>query len=828
MEALLFILCIIILVVLFSMKSEVSKHLISLREKINDLERQLKQSPYSKSESDEKREAMEEYFKQKKPVTEPEPLTSKIETPKVELPKVEPPKIETAFPPISKVKEELEASLEEKIEEEVEEEVKDTVLQTHYVNQPPPPPKPGFFERNPDMEKFIGENLSNKIGIGILVLGIGFFVKYAIDQDWINEFGRVAIGVVCGGALLALAHYLREKFTAFSSVLVGGGIAVLYLTITIAFQEYQIFSQTAAFIIMIGITAFAVALSLGYNKIELAVVAILGGYGSPFMVSTGEGNYVVLFTYILILNVGMLVLAYYKKWNLVNIICYAFTVILFGSWLSAKFDGNNIGMVNGALFFSTAFYLIFFAMNLINNLKENKPFKSLDFTLLLSNTFFYYSAGMYILSYDFGFAYRGLFTILLAVFNFGFAFSLYKNQKVDRNLVFLLIGLVLTFISLAAPVQLEGNYITMFWSAEAVLLLWLSQKSGIKLMKIGSIIMNVLMLISLLMDWGQLYFDYSYKTMNVVFNKAYITGLFSLASFILTFFLLKKEKEDFVVNVQLYKTVLTIVAIVTCYFGNLFELQYQLNAYEISGGAFNIFTGIYNMVFILALVIGERFLLLPNKVRQAFAAWGPVAVFSYILFYHSPIIEARYSYLVDGLSNTGFFWHYILVALLLPICILSIRLFRKLQAFNKDTHQAYSWFFVSFFVFIASIELDHLVALIAYQSSGSLDLILEQNHKIGWPILWGVGAFIIIFVGLKQKLRHLRIISLVLFLITLLKLFLFDIQGISEGGKIAAFISLGILLLVISFMYQRLKKILLADEPVASSSENTPPENRLP
>jgi uncharacterized membrane protein len=152
-------------------------------------------------------------------------------------------------------------------------------------------------------------------------------VKYAIDQEWIGEIGRVFIGILCGGILLGVGHRLRNTFRAFSSVLAGGGIAVLYLTIAIAFHEYRIFSQTSAFIIMLIITGFAVALSLGYNKIELAVLSILGGFASPFMVSTGEGNYVVLFTYILILDVGMLVLAYYKKWNLVNIISYLFTVL---------------------------------------------------------------------------------------------------------------------------------------------------------------------------------------------------------------------------------------------------------------------------------------------------------------------------------------------------------------------------------------------------------------------------------------------------------------------------------------------------------------------
>jgi uncharacterized membrane protein len=113
---------------------------------------------------------------------------------------------------------------------------------------------------------------------------------------------------------------------------------------------------------------------------------------------------------------------------------------------------------------------------------------------------------------------------------------------------------------------------------------------------------------------------------------------------------------------------------------------------------------------------------------------------------------------------------------------------------------------------MASAELDHTVMLIAFDGIEVFHHILSQNHKIGYPILWGIGAFIIITIGLKSRKKHLRIISLAILGITLAKLFLYDIRGISEGGKIAAFISLGVLLLVVSFMYQKLKRLLLTDE----------------
>ena len=123
-----------------------------------------------------------------------------------------------------------------------------------------------FRKNNPDLEKFVGENLVSKIGIAILVIGITFFVKFAIDKDWINEIARVGIGILCGVIVLGFAHKLHTKYKAFSSVLVAGGISIFYFTIGIAFHQYHIFNQLAAFIIMVFITGFSVFTSLLYNR----------------------------------------------------------------------------------------------------------------------------------------------------------------------------------------------------------------------------------------------------------------------------------------------------------------------------------------------------------------------------------------------------------------------------------------------------------------------------------------------------------------------------------------------------------------------------------
>ncbi len=441
---------------------------------------------------------------------------------------------------------------------------------------PPPVLKPGFFERNPDLEKFIGENLVSKIGIAILVLAIGFFVKFAIDNDWIGPVGRVCIGILCGGILVFLAHKLRNSYKAFSSVLAGGGLAVFYFTITLAYHQFNLFSQTASFVIMVVITIFAVVLSILYDRQELAIIALLGGFAAPFLVSNGSGNYKVLFIYLLILNSGLLVIAYNKAWRLMNLLAFIFTIILFTVWLfSLSVDTTPNTFFNGFIF-ATCFYLLFFFINIANNIKENKKFIAADFGILLANTGLYFAEGLYFFYLMNKPEYRGLFTILIGAFNLIASYFLFRKQRVDANILYLLIGITLTFISLTAPVQLHGHYITLFWASETVLLYWLFQKSKIKIIEYASLIVWVAMLVSLLMDWANIYSGN--VAISIVLNKGFITGLYSAIATYVLFTLTNKTADVFKTDVKVIKVVRN-TAIVLLFLAGFNEINYQFRYY---------------------------------------------------------------------------------------------------------------------------------------------------------------------------------------------------------------------------------------------------------
>lgn len=725
--------------------------------------------------------------------------------------------IETEKPPLEK------STIETEFEEEEWDQENDlaaiTATEEILTPQPPvasTPPKPGFFERNPDLEKFIGENLVSKIGIAILVLAIGFFVKYAIDNEWIGTIGRVAIGLLCGGILVGIAHKLQKNYHAFSSVLVGGGLAVFYFTISLAYHEYRLFGSTTTFIIMLVITAFAVALALLYDRQEVAVIALVGGFVSPFLASSGSGNYQALFMYLIILNAGLLVIAYNKAWRLLNLLAFIFTAILFWSWLGTLPDVTTASTYRNALLFATIFYLLFFAINIANNIKENRRFIAADFGILLSNTALYFSVGLYCLASTNATEYNGLFSASMGVFNLAASWFLFRNQKTDPNILYLLIGVTLTFVSLTAPLQLHGNHITLFWASEAVLLYWLYQKSQIKMLQLSTVIIFIAMLVSLVMDWFNVYFNND-TSLPIIVNRGFITTIYSAVATCILFLLMdKKTASNTTAGSFLFnKNYFAIVATVLLYLAGLLEIVFQFT-HGYPGTSIHLaYVQIYTFSFALLL------LLLPQKLSGKYAVTLQAFLLAACIILYLILAAESYSLqemaLIKQTLTTQFTITQILIALLAG-CIF-YRMARLLQEYyktNPSSSSFFTWVLCVAVIVYLSVEVNLLVNQLFYSPPTTLADIARVYNKTGLAILWGVSSFAFMWLGMRNKYRPLRIFSLTLFSLTLIKLFAFDIRNIAVAGKIAAFFCLGVLLLVISFMYQRLKKIIVEDEKPAT------------
>lgn len=823
------LLLIVIVVLIISLKSEakkqsikLNKNIITVYKKVNLLEELINESgielPAGKTAIKSEPVAQKET-----PITKPVIKPETTVPPIIEVPKpvFEEKKLpEVKAEPINKINDELEKSISNK---EVK---KQPILATST-----PKAKPIIKEKT-DYEKLIGENLLNKIGIAVLVIGIGFFVKYAIDQNWIGEFGRVAIGIGVGAILIAIAHFMRKNYKAFSSVLIGGGIGVFYYTISIAYHEYQIFTQPVAFGIMTLITITSVVLSIIYDKKEIAIIGIIGGFTSPFMVQGETENYVAFFTYIAILNTGMLALSYFKKWNVIQKLSYGFTILFFGGWMIQHLFGSNPMPRQFALTMSSVFYLQFLGMSLFYNITHKLKFNALEFIQILSVNALFFLAGIGILNdYQNG-DYQGLFTLFLAIFNIVIYFALQSIKSIDENVTILFIGKTVSFVTLAILLQFDAHYATLFWALESVVLLWLAQQSKQQLLKSASLIVTVIATLGLCYSWIEQYQDFD---STAIFDAGFISNLGIIITYVVSIFLLNRESDDgdfFSIPSKFYKNTLAFWAFAAFYITVLIKLIIQLDELEIISVANylnvsdeladfieplphyyfqNLILWGYNL---LMITIGLTFTRLKKTplFTEIFAVVAVLMTLSYLLVGNLNTKHLRDLVLNNDLSSSYFLSHFFIVGLVIYL----FYTLRKVSFQISDNPSFHKWGLVILSVFgvaVASMELDHIAVFTFFDAEVSSKLdILHHTQTEGYTTLWGIYSFILIIYGMRQKNPHMRILSLVLFAATLLKLFILDIQGMSDAGKIIAFISLGVLLLVVSFLYQKLRVIIVGEE----------------
>jgi uncharacterized membrane protein len=784
---LLFFASFIILVIILSRTSEQHKLTESLYDRIKHLSDEI--AGLSKEIKNIKQTVESKNTVEERPVpkaTSPPPIivTQKEETKPIIIPEVRKPE------PV------IIESREEKIIVEIKEPIEKTK----------PVLKPGT-----DIEKFIGENLANKIGIAVLVLGISFFVKYAIDQNWINETGRVIVGLIAGGILIGIAHRIRNSYRSFSSVLMGGGLTVFYFTIAFAFHQYQLIGQKTAFGIMVLITVFAVLLSLYYDRLELAVLATIGGFITPFLVRGEQDNYVALFTYLCILNSGMMVLSWFKRWRSINMIALFFTTIIFGSWLISKllFDYPVVVPYKNAMLFASLFYIQFVTMNIINNIRQKQSFRAFDFLIVLTINFLFYLAGMVILPYWNDGNYKGLFTALLGIFNLVLVFGFRQKKTIDPNFLSLLTGLALTFISLAAPVQFKGNYVTLFWAAEAVILFWLFQKTRNVQLKIASIIVAVLMLASLVITWIQAYF-WGEQIIPILLNKGFTTSIAAALSLFIYYKLMYKEADTFYlsgISNSAIKNLLLGAFIISLYLSGALEIFYQFSTRNDIENIFTVYLQLYTFIFAIVALFAFRKATVFPVLKFLFTV---LCLGLYLLNINNNH-EVSLALLQKN-NGTLFLAHWISAAFLLWLITDLVIYFNRVEDKNWASYlPTFTWIAAIGAVVLFSVEMYQLNLWINYEKRTEWKWWENLYYKAGLSILWSICSFIMMWLGMHFKFRPLRIISLSLFTLTLVKLFAYDIQNIPPGGKIAAFILLGILLLTVSFMYQRLKKIIIDD-----------------
>jgi len=405
---------------------------------------------------------------------------------------------------------------------------------------PPPPPMPQIpprpsvaaptFAQTPqrsseDLEGTIGKLWLNRIGIVAILIGVAYFLKYAFDSGWIGPGGRVAIGLIAGIAVIVWSENFRRKGSvAFSYSLKAVGIGILYLSLWASSQYFHLVPASVAFVAMILVTASTITLALTQDAEILAVYAMIGGFSTPALVSTGQNHEIILFSYVLLLDAAILAMVAFKPWRRIVWGAMLGTGIMYIGWAAQFYDSTERAVT---VLFASAFFAVFALVPLVTPLTHSRWHRGMSITLMLlplvnGAAFF---LALYVM-YD-----RETVTLTWYALALAAVYLLLSSQfkrRVDgepdvvKTVNLLHVAVAIAFITVAIPLKLDAHWITIGWLIESAVLLFVAVKSDAHFLRIFAGCTLALGVCRLL------FFD-NFHTQTLVFNARFATFLVAIA-----------------------------------------------------------------------------------------------------------------------------------------------------------------------------------------------------------------------------------------------------------------------------------------------------------
>ncbi|HET9679068.1 MAG TPA: DUF2339 domain-containing protein [Gammaproteobacteria bacterium] len=321
-------------------------------------------------------------------------------------------------------------------------------------------------------------NVPVKLGVLVSFFGIAFFLKYAADQGWVSAPIEVKVAGVAafGIGLLVLGWRLRFSHRAYGLSLQGGGVGVLFLTIFTAFSQFNLLSPQLAFVLLVLLAIAASVLAWLQRAQALAAIGCLGGFLAPLLISTGSGNYVVLFAYYTLLNLAVFGLAWITRWRWLNLIGFVFTFGIGAAW---GVDSYTAAMFNTVEPFLVINFLLYTTIAVLYGLRAPPNFKRVvDSTLVFGTPLVCFPLQAGLLQGDQ--RTLAISAFVVALLYAAIAGLIYRLGK-QRLLLESFVALAVAFVTIAIPLALSAEWTAVSWVLEGVALVWVGVRQDRRL-----------------------------------------------------------------------------------------------------------------------------------------------------------------------------------------------------------------------------------------------------------------------------------------------------------------------------------------------------------
>jgi uncharacterized membrane protein len=303
----------------------------------------------------------------------------------------------------------------------------------------------------------------------LLLLAAAFFLRLVIERGLIGELGRVAIAVAAGVALCVGGYlFARRGWRVFSQMLTAAGIALLYLSTYATFGYYQLTTQTAAAPFLILLIAEALALAVLYESPSIALMGVIGGLLTPVLLRSDEDRYATLFTYLALLNAGVVLLVLFRGWWASATVALVGTHAIFWLWYAENFHPAKRP---AALAFQAAIFLLFLGHTVLSQLVRGRPAGIEALIRLLLNAALIAAAGYGLLDPDYH-VWLGTAAVCMAIVYAFLAWLTLLTRPDQRALLAVEVAASMGFIATVFPLQAEAAWIAVGWAAQGLALWW--------------------------------------------------------------------------------------------------------------------------------------------------------------------------------------------------------------------------------------------------------------------------------------------------------------------------------------------------------------------
>ncbi len=693
----------------------------------------------------------------------------------------------------------------------------------------PPPRAPGVFEtaarealrkawswfvvgeefRRPDVsaEFAIASNWLMRGGIIIVVVGVAFFLKYSITRGFLGPQERVALSVLAGTGLMVWGLRLfGKKYQLLGQGFVGGGLAMLYFSVYSAAVMFKLVPLGPAFALMAMVTAVSAVLAVRHDSLLVAVLGLLGGYATPVMLSTGSKNFPVLFGYMTLLGLGLLGVAWRKRWPLLTYLSLLCTHALAAGAVARHFAPADLPVV---LPFLGIFFALFSTAIFLYNLAKRERTTVIELLGLFLNAACFFGTGYHVVVRVHPRAAAAWLAAGLAFYYTAHVVALLRRGPRDRALLTAFIALAASFLVITLPLLLTGSWLTAIWAVQAVALLWIALRLDSRVLRgIAEALLLVVLFRLAFLDFGErfdrpapaLWADY----LRLLGDRAMQFGL-PILSFGAARYLLARAPAPAAApaaprvesRIALGFGLVVLFAYLSLESWQMFHVlhrPFRLPALTLVWTGFGVYlllrrrrlgSALLTGFFVAALVV------LTLKGLCDIASWNPdPAVLAYSITEHTAARAlVRFLDFAALLAFFGAGW-----ALL------------RGEVTSRVCARVSGWLALALGLLYLTLETGTVLTQFVPGFRGG-----------GISVLWGLYALALLVAGIRNASRSLRLVGLALFGITVAKIFLADLDHLDTVYRIVAFIALGAVLLFAAFMYLKHRNRFEASTPKESA-----------